>query len=475
MGRLIPDRDISSTLCAADRWIKSCLIKDESIFTDRRLWTAETIQDVHDAFVGNPDDSDDDFITKLQGQMARTSVAAQHLMGEMLWALLLFPSNIRTQTKRKRVRDVFGLSGQVPDEEHPFFHDDVLKGIGSGGTGYNNYRYRELVFLIDLGRDLKSRSLESRQKILSNYDAFMDWIEAVPQPGNRQFRHMLRFFAFPDRVERMSSNGDRQRVLIGYQKAPASVVQGWSDRQLDEALLGLRRELEKEHPNEAVDFYAPKFKDQWARDRKVRTIEGEVVVTVPRDEDDEEDAGGSPDVVPEQPEARLSLQIQAKLAQIGAIMGFRIWVPRGDRERIRALVSEKYQETFLEDLPLNYDQATLDTVEQIDVLWLKGRSMARAFEVEHTTAVYSGLLRMADLLALQPNMNIRLHIVAPGERHDKVFREMRRPVFSLLDRGPLSRSCTFLSYEDVLELSALEHLAHTTDSIIQEYEESAAA
>jgi len=101
--------------------------------------------------------------------------------------------------------------------------------------------------------------------------------------------------------------------------------------------------------------------------------------------------------------------------------------------------------------------------------------MARAFEVEHTTAVYSGLLRMADLLALQPNMNIRLHIVAPGERHDKVFREMRRPVFSLLDRGPLSRSCTFLSYEDVLELSALEHLAHTTDSIIQEYEESAAA
>ena len=28
-------------------------------------------------------------------------------------------------------------------------------------------------------------------------------------------------------------------------------------------------------------------------------------------------------------------------------------------------------------------------------------------------AIYSGLLRMADLLALQPNMNIRLHIVAP--------------------------------------------------------------
>ena len=46
------------------------------------------------------------------------------------------------------------------------------------------------------------------------------------------------------------------------------------------------------------------------------------------------------------------------------------------------------------------------------------RSIVRAFEVEHTTAVYSGLLRMADLLALQPNMDIRLHIVAPDERRD---------------------------------------------------------
>jgi len=128
---------------------------------------------------------------------------------------------------------------------------------------------------------------------------------------------------------------------------------------------------------------------------------------------------------------------------------------------------------FLEDLPLNYDSATLDTIEQIDVIWLKGRSIARAFEVEHTTAVYSGLLRMADLLALQPNMDIRLHIVAPDERREKVFREMKRPVFSLLDRGPLSRSCTFISYESVDAMNSLEHLAYTNDGIIAEYEEKA--
>jgi hypothetical protein len=82
-----------------------------------------------------------------------------------------------------------------------------------------------------------------------------------------------------------------------------------------------------------------------------------------------------------------------------------------------------------------------------------------------------GLLRMADLLALQPNMDIWLHIVAPDECRDKVFREMKRPVFSLLDRGPLSHSCTFISYESVEAIFSLEHLAHTNDSIITEYEE----
>jgi hypothetical protein len=44
---------------------------------------------------------------------------------------------------------------------------------------------------------------------------------------------------------------------------------------------------------------------------------------------------------------------------------------------------------------------------------------------------------MADLLALQPNMDIRLDIVAPNEKQDKVQREIERPVFSLLDKGPL--------------------------------------
>ena len=99
--------------------------------------------------------------------------------------------------------------------------------------------------------------------------------------------------------------------------------------------------------------------------------------------------------------------------------------------------------------------------------------MSRAFVVEHTTAIYSGLPRMADLLGLQLNMAINLHIVAPDEKREKVMREIKRPVFSLLEHGPLYEKCTFLSYDANGELVQAKHLGHMSDTTIEEYEEAA--
>jgi hypothetical protein len=200
---------------------------------------------------------------------------------------------------------------------------------------------------------------------------------------------------------------------------------------------------------------------------KVRGAEKLVSVSVPQDTPAEAEAPEASAT-----EARESIRIQALLARVGAAMGFKIWLPRGDRARVLAEWKGDHQPA-LEILPLNYDETTLKTIEQIDVLWLKGRSIARAFEVEHTTSIYSGILRMADLLALQPNMDIRLHIVAPYARRDKVFQELRRPVFSLLDKGPLYESCTFLSYDSIRDLARLPHLAHLSDSVLDDYVEEA--
>ena len=210
-------------------------------------------------------------------------------------------------------------------------------------------------------------------------------------------------------------------------------------------------------------WYSEPVRVLWKQRHTVQRTDRSVTVTVPSDHATEGD---------DTAELRESLKIQALLAEIGERMGFRIWLPKSDRGRILKRWSPE-SDVLLDVLPLNYDEATLKTIEQIDVLWLKKRSIVRAFEVEHTTSIYSGLLRMADLIALQPNMSIKLHIVAPAPKREKVFQEIRRPVFSLLEGRALSEICSYLSYDSVNELRDQRHLEHLSDQVIEDYEERA--
>lgn len=217
--------------------------------------------------------------------------------------------------------------------------------------------------------------------------------------------------------------------------------------------------------NESSAIFALSDEEQKKlRGTTVRTKEKEIEVVVPMDEEDQ------PTIeITDTPE---SMKIQALIARIGERMGMNIWLPRRDRGRVLS-EWEPEDETLLEYLPLNYDDTTLKTIENIDVLWIKGRSIIRAFEVEHTTSIYSGILRMADLMALQPNLNIRSHIVAPDERKNKVLDEIRRPVFSLLEKGPLSESCSFISYDSIKSLNEEKNLEHMRDTVLEDYEELA--
>lgn len=219
-------------------------------------------------------------------------------------------------------------------------------------------------------------------------------------------------------------------------------------------------------------FYTPQAKQLWrpGLQHVVKLPDGVVIVSVPTHEEEEEDEAGTAEA--ETSDLRESMQIQALLAKIGATMGHKIWLPRSDRSRVLKAWEPRAGQ-LLESLPLAFDSTTIATVEQIDVLWLSGRSIARAFEVEGTTAIYSGLLRMADLVALQPNLKIKLHIVASTDRREKVKREIRRPVFSLLADGALRELCTYISYDHVREISENAFLRHMTAKVLDELEEFA--
>ena len=110
-------------------------------------------------------------------------------------------------------------------------------------------------------------------------------------------------------------------------------------------------------------------------------------------------------------------------------MGLNVWAATGDRGK--DWLGNRFDSipNCLADLPLTFDDATNRIVRNIDVLWLEGNSIQAAFEIESTTSVYSGLLRMSDLLSMQPNLNIPLFIVAPDDRRGKVIAEINHATF----------------------------------------------
>ena len=66
----------------------------------------------------------------------------------------------------------------------------------------------------------------------------------------------------------------------------------------------------------------------------------------------------------------------------------------------------------------------------IDVIWVAAGEIAAAFEVEHTTSIYSGIVRLLDLALGAGAAARHLYLVAPDGREKDVRAQLERPAFS---------------------------------------------
>lgn len=140
-------------------------------------------------------------------------------------------------------------------------------------------------------------------------------------------------------------------------------------------------------------------------------------------------------------------EMQWRLIRLGNRSNFDVWVPEGDKhhswngENFRDMVMEKFHDTI--DVP--------SYIKNIDTVWKLGLSIKSAFEIENSTSIYSGILRLSDLRALAPNSNYPLFIVAQAEKKQKVFEQLKRPTFSS-DHLGLDKVVRFLSYDSIREI-----------------------
>jgi len=161
-------------------------------------------------------------------------------------------------------------------------------------------------------------------------------------------------------------------------------------------------------------------------------------------------------------------EIQWRLIRLGNRSNFDVWIPTGDKSKefdgnkFRDFVIKEFQETI--DVPLY--------IKNIDTVWKLGHSIKSAFEIEHSTSIYSGILRLSDLKSLTPNSNYPLFIVANRNRKNKVFEQLRRPTFSN-DYLALDRSVKYLSYDVVRNLDEnllQEQMGFNMDWLLNEAE-----
>ncbi len=154
-------------------------------------------------------------------------------------------------------------------------------------------------------------------------------------------------------------------------------------------------------------------------------------------------------------EATAHHKTQATLKALGKLTGCSVWIASNDKGK--DIKGKPLSDGSLQHLPgLGLSDDAMSRISLIDVIWIQQGAPVCAFEVETTTSIYSGLLRMSDLLAVVPALKLDLFIVAPKERIHKFFAQLNRPTFRKIG---LSDYCRFVSIED------LEDLAHKVSNL----------
>lgn len=136
------------------------------------------------------------------------------------------------------------------------------------------------------------------------------------------------------------------------------------------------------------------------------------------------------DVQREMAEENSHLEMQFTLTRIGRALGYDVFVAANDRTR--SLNGVSLQSQTLPDLPpLDLPPEVLRTVSLIDVIWIgrQSRQIECAFEIEKSTSIYSGMLRLLDLAASLGDRRYDFFLVAPDGREREIVAQLQRPAF----------------------------------------------
>jgi hypothetical protein len=139
-------------------------------------------------------------------------------------------------------------------------------------------------------------------------------------------------------------------------------------------------------------------------------------------------------------------QVQTLLAGIGNLKNYSVYVPERDACKLDWALTPRF--SLRGNIPAGFGRVK-GILSEIDVIWIArgGETVEGLFEVEHSTTVYSGLLRFNDVLLTDPKVS-RFSIVSTETRRALFSRQLYRPTFQ---NSGLAEVTSFLEYSNVLD------------------------
>src|SRR5690606_11388653 len=132
--------------------------------------------------------------------------------------------------------------------------DDVLDGIGSGGMGFNNNRWRGLRYFIRLVKELLALPVDARSKLLADPQELPKWLENIPEDEGRQFRHMFLYLLLPDHFDRIFGGSHRNDIVATFTGKTVKQIKQYSAGDIDKQLYQIREQAQEKYGSKELDF-----------------------------------------------------------------------------------------------------------------------------------------------------------------------------------------------------------------------------
>lgn len=199
--------DLEPAYRTLELWVQRCLRTDDSLFTPgQAIWSAKNVADLYDRFVGQPDTSKADFMTKFENQLRGAGRETIQLAGELLFVHFIahFKKAMGGAAKRAIVEQVLSWAPPPPVA----VPDDLWAALEPGfvrDQGLLNYRPFALAFLLDFLKKWKALNAAELERYLANPWEFKALVYSIHAEKAWGQREMVLFFVFPEHFEAITS------------------------------------------------------------------------------------------------------------------------------------------------------------------------------------------------------------------------------------------------------------------------------